>query len=141
MLQTIISLLIIAINALILKFTLENENEKCECALKWHHEAVKYLAPVVIVVMFVKILFGPNPFNNFRLNVIYGVLLGLLGVTYLIILTSQFIDLKIHNCECSEDWKRVLLLYPLVPVAFGILSLLHVLVFKPNLLKAVVKKK
>ena len=80
-------------------------------------------------------------FNNFRLNVLYGVLLSLLGVTYLIILTSQFIDLKIHNCECSEDWKRVLLLYPLVPVAFGILSLLHVLIFKPNLLKGVVKRK
>ena len=36
----------VAVNALILKYVLENEKENCECAMTWHHNFIKLYAAI-----------------------------------------------------------------------------------------------
>ena len=41
-------------------------------------------------------------------------LIGLTSVAYVITLLVYFFKLKIEDCKCSEDWKRKVLIYPLI---------------------------
>ena len=142
----IFPLLIITLNALILKFTLDNEKENCECALKWHHKIVKYLAPTMITISVLGLLSGlflnlDNLKNYVRVGSVFLMMFLLISILYSVALITQFIDLKINNCECSENWKRVLLLYPLVPLLFVIGNLFLFLIFSPELGKPLKLKK
>ena len=132
-------LISIIVNAIILKYVLENERNNCECALTWHHNFIKLYAPIVIFLSFVKLLFDKEiskGMNNKLFRLFFG-LLGLVSFIYSITLIIYFFKLEREsNCECSRDWKRKLLIYPLV-----ITTILILLVLFVSLLKIVKSRK
>jgi hypothetical protein len=122
-------LISIAVNAIILKYVLENERNNCECALTWHHNFIKLYAPVVIFLSFVRLLFEKEVkkgMNNKLFKFFFG-LLGVISVVYSITLIIYFFKLKRDsNCECSKNWKRKALIYPLIIIAIVLLAFLFI---------------
>ena len=121
-------------NAIILKYVLENERNNCECAMTWHHNFIKLYAPVVIFLSFARLLFKKE-LDKSRRQVLFRVILGILGLislAYSITLIVYFFKLQREsNCECSRDWKRNVLAYPLVIVAIAILIILLISLSAP----------
>ncbi len=117
-------LISVAANALILKYVLENERNNCECALTWHHNFIKLYAPVVIFLSFARLLFREEINKSMR-TALFGLIFGVLGLVsfaYSITLIIYFFKLQREsNCDCSRDWKRNVLAYPLVIIAIAIL--------------------
>ena len=120
-------LISVAANALILKYVLENERNNCECALTWHHNFIKLYAPIVIFLSFARLLFRDEinkSMNNPLFKLVFGIL-GLVSFAYSITLIIYFFKLQREsNCDCSRDWKRNVLAYPLVIIAIMILFIL-----------------
>ena len=120
-------LISVAANALILKYVLENERNNCECALTWHHNFIKLYAPVVIFLSFARLLFREEINKSMR-TALFGLIFGVLGLVsfaYSITLIIYFFKLQREsNCDCSRDWKRNVLAYPLVIIAIAILVII-----------------
>lgn len=114
----------IALQAVILKYVLENEKNNCECALSWHHRFIKFFAPILIVMLFVNLLFSKelgglkgkkNPVA--QLVMVLLSLFAFLSFVYSIVLIVYFFVLQMKDCKCSEDWKRYALVAPLIVLA------------------------
>ena len=121
----------IALQAIILKYVLENEKNNCECALSWHHRFIKFFSPILIVMLFVNLLFSKelmglrnkkNPVA--KLLMVLLSLFAFLSFVYSIILIVYFFVLQVKDCKCSEDWKRYALVAPIIVVAILLLVLL-----------------
>ena len=121
-------LIVVALNSLILKYVLENESNNCECALSWHHNYIKVFAPVIIFMAFARLLFS-NEINKAKSNQLLKLIFYIISIAsfvYTITLLIYFFKLKREDCKCSEDWKRKMLLYPVV--VFAIIFLIIFLV-------------
>ena len=106
----------IALNAIVLKYVLENEQKNCECALTWHHRFIKFYAPILIFMLFVNLLFK-NEMQRNKNKMLVKVPLGIIGLVslvYSITLIVYFFRLHLKECKCAEDWKRFALIAPLV---------------------------
>lgn len=124
-------LISVAANGLILKYVLENEKNNCECALTWHHKFIKFYAPVVIFMQFIRLLFLKELKMGIKSNHLIKMLFSIIGLTsiaYIITLMVYFFKLKIEDCKCSEDWKRKVLIYPLIIIGV-IITLVLFLMF------------
>lgn len=111
-------LFVVALNSLILKYVLENESNNCECALSWHHNYIKVFAPVIIFNAFARLLFS-NELNKARRNTLFMIIFGIISLAtfvYTVTIIVYFFKLQRDDCKCSEDWKRQLLIYPVVVV-------------------------
>ena len=117
----------IVANAIILKYVLENERNNCECALSWHHNFIKLYAPIVIFLSFARLLFKneiAKSMSNPLFRIIFG-LLSIVSLAYSITLIVYFFKLqRDSNCDCSKDWKRNVLAYPLVVITIFIILFL-----------------
>jgi hypothetical protein len=124
-------LITVALQSIILKYVLENESNNCECALSWHHNYIKVFAPVIIFMAFAKLLFS-NEIDKAKKNLIFKILFGIISLAsfvYTITLLLYFFKLKREDCKCSEDWKRNMLLYPVVVFAIIFLLIFLVAIF------------
>ena len=124
-------LITVALQSIILKYVLENESNNCECALSWHHNYIKVFAPVIIFMAFAKLLFS-NEIDKAKKNLIFKILFGIISLAsfvYTITLLLYFFKLKREDCKCSEDWKRNMLLYPVVVFAIIFLLIFFVATF------------
>lgn len=131
-------LISVAANALILKYVLENERNNCECALTWHHNFIKLYAPVVIFLSFARLLFKEEINKSMR-TVLFGLIFGVLGLVsfaYSITLIIYFFKLQREsNCDCSRDWKRNILAYPLVLITIAVLVVIFLTIALRNRLR------
>ena len=131
-------LISVAANALILKYVLENERNNCECALTWHHNFIKLYAPVVIFLSFARLLFKEEINKSMR-TALFGLIFGVLGLVsfaYSITLIIYFFKLQREsNCDCSRDWKRNVLAYPLVVVTIVVLVVIFLTMALRNRLR------
>ena len=121
-------LVTIALNAIILKYVLENEKNNCECALTWHHKFIKFYAPVVIFMLFVRLLFKDTIARNIS-NMLLTIplsIIGLVTVAYSITLIIYFFRLQLDKCECADNWKRYTLIAPII--FFAIIMLMIILI-------------
>jgi hypothetical protein len=119
-------LVTIVLNSIILKYVLENEQNKCDCALTWHHNYIKFFAPVIIFMVFVRILFRNVLLKHSSKMVVKLPLsiIGILSLIYSIVLIVYFFNLRSKKCECSENWKRNTLIYPLVIFCIALLTIM-----------------
>ena len=139
------SILSIILTAIILRYVVELEKERCECSLSWQHRFIKYFAPIIIVVSLIALLMGTRGFlNAVRSNAFIGTLFMLyvaVGLVYGVILVLYFLKLRYSQCQCARDWKQYGLLYPVISFAIGLLVVLvinAIMVF--NLLPMIVEK-
>ena len=123
----------IVIQSLILKYVLENETDNCECALTWHHKFIKLFNPILIICLFIGILFNKEILKLKKNNLfqIFNLLLGGVNIMYIITLVIYFFKLQNESkCECSKDWKRHILSYPLVVLTILYLVALFSILYK-----------
>jgi len=80
------------------------ENIKCFCSDEWRRYYIKYYSIFVILISILEILSKEYLFQSF-LNLIVSI--G--GLIFLYSVITYIQKLKKKHCECSEDWKRMLL--------------------------------
>ena len=110
-------LTMIAINVLILVYVLNLEKDNCECSSNWKRDFIKYFTSILIGVNVLGLLV-PNlrKKRNRLLKLVFG-LLGLANLVNIGVLVAYYIEVheKLKNgCECSRNWKRHLMLVPVV---------------------------
>jgi hypothetical protein len=124
------SVFTVVLTAIILRYVLELEHEKCPCSLTWQHTFIKSFAPVVLVVALISLLVSPKTLMGaIRSNSALGALFVTymtLAIIYGIVLVLYFLKLRYSQCKCSRDWKQYGLLYPLISLA---VLLLLVIIF------------
>ena len=123
------SIIGLVVNVIILMYVLELEKNKCVCSHHWMRDFIKYVSIIMIVLSLI-IAFVPNIIKVCKNNLICKLLLGLygiIGLIYVIVLLVYYFHIqKKTNCECSLNWKRHALLYPII-MAILILILLMVI--------------
>jgi hypothetical protein len=108
----------LVINIIILMYVLELEKEKCGCSKHWMRDFIKYwtMLMIVIGVLFVIIpsLMISCVLNNTICRALHS-LYGLVGLVYIVVLIVYYFHINRHtDCACALDWKRHVLIYPLV---------------------------
>ena len=121
------SLIFIIINLFIFSYIIHLEKIKCDCAKDWKQTTIKYLSVFNIIYNIILIIFFKNIVkygirNSLVINSLR--LVNVVIIFYYISILLYFSQLKKDNCECSEDWKRKLLLFPLYIVILFILVLI-----------------
>ena len=100
--------------------------------MTWHHNFIKLYAPVVIFLSFVSLLFKNEIQKAVRSQVLIRIIFGSIGLisfAYITTLLIYFFKLEREsNCDCSRDWKRNALLYPIV--IFAVLIIVFILLTK-----------
>ena len=143
------SVFTIVLTAIILRYVLELEHEKCPCSLTWQHTFIKSFAPVVLVVALLSLLVSPKVIMNaIRSNHALGALFltyVTVAIFYGIVLVLYFLKLRYSQCKCSRDWKQYGLLYPLISLAVLLLLVIvlnAIVVFGllPKMVKAIKNK-
>jgi hypothetical protein len=123
------SLVGLVLNVIILMYILELEKKKCACSKHWMRDFIKYVSIIMIVLSLI-IAFIPNFIKSCKTNVVCESLMGLysiIGLIYVIVLVVYYFHIqKKTNCECSLNWKRHALLYPLFG---GIIVILFIIIF------------
>ena len=117
-------IIVIVLNVLILMYVSDLEKNKCGCSKHWMRDFIKYWSMLLILVA-VLTLVVPSALlassNNVLCKALYG-LYGLVGFVYLVIIIVYYFDIKKKtNCECALDWKRHVLIYPIVVFALAFL--------------------
>ena len=127
------SIITIVLNAIILRYVYELEAQNCECALHWMHQFIKYFASIVIAVSLFGLVVSKRTlakllWTNKPLLALMSLYL-VAALVYYVILIVYFAKLVKTKCDCSDDWKRWGLLYPVVFIAIGLLITLVVTIF------------
>lgn len=115
------SFIAIAANAFILYYVVDMEKRKCDCSDSWMRDYIKIVSSLIITYM-VLMLVIPNLQQKismlFMKNILVRLLLlawTIIGLVYIgVVLTYYYRLNKDESCDCSENWKRYALLYPLV---------------------------
>ena len=115
------SFIAIAANAFILYYVVDMEKRKCDCSDSWMRDYIKIVSSLIITYM-VLMMTIPNLQQKismlFMKNVVVRLLLlawTIIGLVYVgVVLTYYYKLNKDESCDCSENWKRYALLYPLV---------------------------
>lgn len=143
------SVLPIVVHSIVLAYILNLEEEKCLCSTNWKRDFIKVGSIVLIVANVLLLLFNQNIVsaikNNQLIRFIYGIV-AILSIVYSIICIIYFIELhQQKKCECSRDWKRYALLWPLIVFVLSflifIIALLFLLMTNPKMLSELKKGK
>ena len=119
----------LVMSVLIFAYIYKLEKNKCKCSHHWSRSFIKYYTILMIVILipyfinqgvFLKVLIK-NDLAMILLSII-----KLLGIVYFVVLVNYFYNLKITECECSKNWKRKTLLYPVVTLSIGMILLIFI---------------
>ena len=124
---SIVGLISILLNIGIYFYIKELEKDKCLCSDSLLRDIVKYGS--LIFVVYLVIINLLNLFTNILKNSkVFNVLSYIVNLTVLVYficcVVYYFKLVKKMNCDCSYDWKRKLLVYPLIILPFMILGLI-----------------
>ena len=135
----IMPVFILLCNVGIFLYILEIEKEDCECSRNWKRDFAKYFSVVVMIYSLLVILFKNQ--LKFAAYALVFRLYSLVALAYSIIILVYFTQLVVNKCECSKDWKRALLLYPVlsIPVAI-IVSVVFLMVLGRKAFIALIEK-
>ena len=134
------NIVVIVLNVFIFLYVDKLEKDKCLCSKHWTRDAVKYGSLIYVAyIILVTIILGLRARINQKILPLFSTM-GLLTFVYLVICVVYLFKLKKKvECECSEDWKRKLLLYPLVLIPVAILVGFLIVTFKLLKLKSLRK--
>lgn len=135
----LLPLFVFMCNVGIFLYILEIEKEDCECSRNWKRDFAKYFSVVVMIFCLLVILFKDQ-----LKSVAFALVLrlySLVAFAYAVIVLVYFTQLVVNKCECSKDWKRALLLYPVLSIPFAIIvSVVFLMVLGKKDFVAMVKK-
>ena len=103
------------------------ETENCDCSQNWKRDFIKYVSLIYIVynsILLVLLVSKSNLIVNFLTSKIIYLINSLLSLVYIILLIVYYFQIrqKLATCECSNDWKRHILIYPLIILILSILG-------------------
>lgn len=124
LLFVLIRFAVIAANSFLLYYVVDMEKRQCNCSDSWLRDYIKIFASLMIVFM-VAHLAVPNLQDICKKvaskNKLFALLLvvwNLFSMGYLIVLLTYYYKLNQDpNCDCSVNWKRYVLLYPILFLA------------------------
>lgn len=108
------------INIFLFKYTSDLEKEKCACSKSWMRTYIKVFSLIIPSMLLLILIFGAGLNKYFITRLLY-ILYSLSSLIYVGVLFAFYLKLK---CDCSNNWKKSLLLYPLivlVPIVFLVL--------------------
>ena len=132
MLQKILSLIlcviVILLNIGIFLYVKELEESDCDCTDHLLRNIVEYGSLVyvlyIVIIMFF-ILINKKLFSKINL---LSVILFTIITTYYILCVVYFFKLATDpHCDCSHNWKRKILIYPLIFTPICIVTLFSIL--------------
>lgn len=135
LLPLIVRVLVITANAFILYYIVDMEKRQCNCSDSWLRDYIKIFSSLLITFGILAIVV-PN-FQDIlktamknKLFVLLLVVWNLFAFGYLGVLLTYYYKLNQDpNCDCSENWKRYVLLYPIL-ILGPLLIVLAFLMFK-----------
>ena len=121
LLGILIRVAVIAANSFLLYYVVDMEKRQCNCSDSWLRDYIKIFSSLMIVFMILNLVV-PNLQNISKKAALKNKLLALLFVVwnlfsmgYLIVLLTYYYKLNQDpNCDCSVNWKRYVLLYPIL---------------------------
>lgn len=122
----------IILNSIIFSYILSLERENCKCSKNWMRDIIKALSLFFVIVNIIFILFlstikSTNKIN-FKGNYFAQIMISLyvfLAFFYWVTCLIYFIRLnKVYKCECSKDWKRYMLITPMILLATSFLFII-----------------
>lgn len=129
----------IIINLLIFWYVIELEKEKCRCSKNWMRDFIKVVSLIFVIVNIILIIWlsksksSKQALINLSQNNIAKVIIGiyiLLALFYWITCMVYFFKLKkIFKCECSKDWKKYMLLTPMIILSTSFLVIVFIALF------------
>ena len=140
----IIRVLVIVANICILYYVVDMERNNCHCSESWLRDYIKVVSSIIITFVVVSLVIPSfpemvtNSVKKNRVLIVPILLWNVVAIVYLGVLLTYYYRLRQHKCECSEDWKRNMLLYPavlLVPLLIWLFT-----TFGRRLVKGISKK-
>lgn len=129
----------VIINILIFIYVLELEKEKCRCSRNWMRDFIKIVSLFFVIVNIILILFFSTAksskqtiinLSKNNLAKIFLVMYLVLAIFYWITCMVYFFKLKKRfKCECSEDWKKYMLLTPMIILSTSFLFIVIIALF------------
>ena len=130
-------ILTIVFQLIIFTYVLALEREKCVCSKNWMRKFIKIMSYTLIVINVILILLISNdPKLKIVSLVPYNVFMGII-ILYLLVglfysVTCIVYFFRLHsktNCECSDNWKKYLLLLPIIGISILFMTILFILIF------------
>lgn len=133
--EIVVRLLVLLANIFILYYVTDLEKKNCDCSDSWIRDYIKIVS-VIMISLNVLSLFVVNLHKQLRIlsknNNLVRLLLILMNVIllgYLILIITYYNKLnKDESCDCSENWKRYALLYPLAIVTPFVLYVIYTVI-------------
>jgi len=140
----VIKVLVVIANICILYYVVDMEKQNCQCSDSWLRDYIKVVSTIIITLGVLSLVIPDLPqmivkaVKKNRVLIVPLLVWNVVAIVYLGVLLAYYYRLTQNKCECSEDWKRNILLYPAVFLA--ILVLLLVVNFGRGIVKTLSKK-
>jgi hypothetical protein len=138
----------IVLSAIIYVYITNLEKDNCDCSkISWLRDFVKYGSIVHIAYLGVLILLAiTKPSLLLKIPMTILALFFVYIISYFIISIVYYFHLvKKNDCECSYNWKRKYLMYPLIYLPFIILGIVSfvviTIIIKKSIKKGIRKRK
>lgn len=133
--EIIVRLLVLSANVFILYYVTDLEKKNCDCSDSWIRDYIKIVSSLMIALNIMS-LFVVNLHKELRklaktnnLVKLILILLNIVLLGYVILIVTYYNKLnKDDSCDCSENWKRYALLYPLAIIAPFVLFVMYTIV-------------
>lgn len=122
MVNILMLLIVISINALIINYVYTLEKNKCECSQGWKRKYIKYFAIITIIIVTMNNIIKRLPKSILiPISTLYSI--GGLVNIYVLFSYSNFM-IK-NTCKCSDSWERKFIYY----YSIFVISLYILLIF------------
>jgi len=134
LIHLIVLVLVITLHVAMYMWTTELEKENCDCSDLLHRNLINIFSILLLILIPVNFYlryknFLPIKSFNLDLKTGYSIIVGGIGVFYMVIILDYVMKLKEKNCECSEDWKREYgYIFTIVYISILLLMLLLIII-------------
>ena len=115
-----LKVLVVIANICILYYVVNMERNNCQCSESWLRDYIKVVSTIIITLAVISLVIPDLPqmivkaVAKNKLLIVPLMVWNIVSIVYLGVLLTYYYRLTQHKCECSEDWKRNILLYPAV---------------------------
>ena len=128
-LAIVIQVLVVTANICILYYVVDMEKQNCQCSESWLRDYIKVVSSILIIMIVAGFVVPSLPemlvkaVAKNKLLIVPLIAWNIVAILYLGVLLTYYYRLTKNNCQCSEDWKRKILLYPIVILVPLVISL------------------
>ena len=124
-----IQVLVVTANICILYYVVDMEKQNCHCSESWLRDYIKVVSSILIIMIVAGFVVPSlqqmimTAVKKNKLLIVPLIAWNIVAILYLGVLLTYYYRLTKNNCQCSEDWKRKILLYPIIVLVPLVVSL------------------